>query len=69
MGPAGNIDVIRTHCLFVDDEKVYQESHEIFRDVNEVIVYKQVTILEHVMVYRNMQRSYSNVERWSREKD
>ena len=69
MGPAGNIDVSRTHSLFVDDLKVYHESHEMFRDVNEVIVYRQVTIMEHVMMYRNVQRSYSNVERWSREKD
>ena len=33
------------------------------------LLYKQVTILEHVMVYENVQRSYSNVERWSGEKD
>ena len=67
MGPPGNRDVSRTHSLFVDDLKVYQESHEILRDVNNVTL--QVTVLEHVMVYRNVQRSYSNVERQSREKD
>ena len=33
-----NRDVSRTHSLFVDDLKVYQESHEILRYVNEVIV-------------------------------
>ena len=38
MGPPGNRDVSRTHSLFVDDLKVYQESHEILRDVNEIIV-------------------------------
>ena len=36
MGPPGNRDVSRTHSLFVDDLKVYQESHEILRDVNNV---------------------------------
>ena len=34
----GSRDVSRTHSLFVDDLKVYQESHELLRDVNEVIV-------------------------------
>ena len=38
MDPPGSKDVSRTHSLFVDDLKVYQESHEILRDVNEVIV-------------------------------
>ena len=38
MGPPGSRDVSRTHSLFVDDLKLYQESHEILRDVNEVIV-------------------------------
>ena len=38
MGPPGSRDVNRTHSLFVDDLKVYQESHDILRDVNEVIV-------------------------------
>ena len=38
MCPPGNRDVSRTHSLFIDDLKVYQESHKIFRDVNEVIV-------------------------------
>ena len=38
MSPPENRDVSRTHDLFVDDLKVYQESHEILRDVNEVIV-------------------------------
>ena len=34
MGPPESRDVSRTHSLFVDDLKVYQENH----DVNEVIV-------------------------------
>ena len=38
MGPPGSRDVSRTHSLFVDDLKVYQESREIFKDVNEVTV-------------------------------
>ena len=38
MDPPGNRDVSRTHSLLVDGLKVYQESHEILRDVNEVIV-------------------------------
>ena len=38
MGPTGSRDVSRTHSLFIDDLKVYQKSHEILRDVNEVIV-------------------------------
>ena len=37
MSPPENRDVSRTHDLFVDDLKVYQESHEIIRDVNQVI--------------------------------
>ena len=31
-------DVKRTHSLFVDDSKVYQESHKTLKDVNEIIV-------------------------------
>ena len=38
MGPPGSRDVSRTQKLFVDDLKVYQEIHEILRDVNKVIV-------------------------------
>ena len=64
MGPTGNRDVSRTHSLFVDDLKVYQESHEI----SMKLLYKQVMILEHVMVYRNVQRSHSIEERCSLEK-
>ena len=38
MGPPGGRDVSRMHSLFVDDLKVYQESHEILKKVNEAIV-------------------------------
>ena len=38
MGPAESRDVSSTHSSFVDDLKVYQESHEILRNVSEVIV-------------------------------
>ena len=38
MGEPGKRDVSRTHCLFVDDLKVYQESHNLLKEINEVIV-------------------------------
>ena len=38
MGPPVKRDVIRAHSLYVDDLNVYQESHEILRDGNEIIV-------------------------------
>ena len=38
MGEPGNRNVSRTHSLFVDDLKQYQESHKVFEDVNEIIV-------------------------------
>ena len=38
MEQPGKRDVKRTHSLFVDDSKVYQESHKTLKDVNEMIV-------------------------------
>ena len=38
MGESGNRDVSRTHSLFVDDLKVYQESHSLLKEINDVIV-------------------------------
>ena len=38
MGAPGAQDVKRTHSLFVDDLKAYQESHKALRDANEMIV-------------------------------
>ena len=38
MGEPGNRDIKRTHSLSVDDLKVYQESHKILKDMNEIIV-------------------------------
>ena len=38
MGEPGNRTVRRTHSLFVDDLKVYQESHDALKIVNEIIV-------------------------------
>ena len=38
MGQPGKREVKWTHILFIDDLKVYQESHEILKDVNETIV-------------------------------
>ena len=38
IGPPGKRELSRTHSLFVDDLKVYQESHVMLRNVNEMIV-------------------------------
>ena len=38
MGEPGKRDVSRTHSFFVDDLKVYQESHNLLKEINEVIV-------------------------------
>ena len=38
MGEPGNRIVKRTHSLFVSDLKVYQESHNVLKNVNEIIV-------------------------------
>ena len=38
MGEPGNCIVKRTHSLFVEDLKVYQESHNALKIVNEIIV-------------------------------
>ena len=38
MGPPGNREVIRTHSLFIDDLKVYQENHAKLDVANETIV-------------------------------
>ena len=38
MGEPGNRIVKRTHSLFVGDLKVYQESHNVLKNVNEISV-------------------------------
>ena len=38
MGAPGNWSISRTHSLFIDDLKQYHESHEIIKEVNEIIV-------------------------------
>ena len=38
MDQPGKRDAKRTHSLFVDDLKVYQESHKALKDVNEMMV-------------------------------
>ena len=38
MGQEGERGVKRTHSLFVDDLKVYQENHQKFEVVNKIIV-------------------------------
>ena len=37
-GQPGKREVKRTHSLFIDNLKVYQENHKILKDVNETIV-------------------------------
>ena len=54
-------------CLFIY-LFVYQESHEILRDVNEAIVQAAHNIGACYGI-RNVHRSCSNVVRWLREKD
>ena len=39
MGEPGNRNLSRTHSLFIDDLKQYQESHKALADVNEIIVH------------------------------
>ena len=38
MGEQGKRNVSRTHSLFVDDLKVYQESHNLLKEIDKVIV-------------------------------
>ena len=38
MSPPGCRDISRTHSLFVDDLKQYQENHQTLKDMNEIIV-------------------------------
>ena len=38
IGEPGNRRLNRTHSLFVDDLKQYQESHQKLKDVNEMLV-------------------------------
>ena len=38
MEELGRRDISRTHNLFVDVFKVYQESHNLLKEINEVIV-------------------------------
>ena len=38
MGLPGSRDVKRTHSLYIDDLKIYQESHDLVVAVNDTIV-------------------------------
>ena len=38
MGAPGNRSISRTHSLLIEDMKQYQESHEIIKEVNQIIV-------------------------------
>ena len=60
MGEPGKRDVSRTHSLFVDDLKVYQESHNLLKEINEVIVQASLnTVL--VLVFLNVQKLCLNM--------
>ena len=57
MGEPGKRDVSR---LFVDDLKVYQESHNLLKEINEVIVQASLnTVL--VLVFLNVQKLCLNM--------
>ena len=38
MGESGNRIVKKTHSLFVDDLKMYQESHSALKNINKITV-------------------------------
>ena len=60
MGEPGKRDVSWTHSLFVDDLKVYQESHNLLKEINEVIVQVSLnTVL--VLVFLNVQKLCLNM--------
>ena len=44
VGQPGKRKVKRTHSFFIDNLKVYQESHKILKDVNETIVQTRTQI-------------------------
>eukprot|EP00112_Aurelia_sp_Birch-Aquarium-sp1_P001776 Seg1193.5 transcript_id=Seg1193.5/GoldUCD/mRNA.D3Y31 product="LINE-1 retrotransposable element ORF2 protein" protein_id=Seg1193.5/GoldUCD/D3Y31 len=46
MGELGNRNISRAHSLFVDDLKVYQESHKLLKKINEVIVQARMQTLD-----------------------
>ena len=63
MGERSNRIVKRTHSLFVDDLKVYQEYHNVIKNVSEIIVqasHDTRACLECQSVWK----SYSNMTRW-----
>ena len=68
MGKSGNHVIKRTHSLFVDDLKVYQESHNKLKIVEEIIA-QAATIQELVMTYQNVLKSFFKMERWLEERD
>ena len=60
MGEPGKRDVSRGHSLFVDDLKVYQESHNLLKEINEVIVQTSLDT-GAFMVFQNVQKLCSNM--------
>ena len=64
MGKCGERRLKRTHSLFIDDLKVYQENHKRLEVVNEMIVQaSHDTGAQHVMEYQNVGKSFSKEER------
>ena len=62
-GETDNRIVKRTNSLFVDDLKIYQESHNALENVKEIIVRANLdTYL--VMECQCVLKSYSNMARW-----
>ena len=63
MGQPGCGDISRTHSLFVDDLKQYQENHEALKDVNEIIVQASPDTV-HATESQSVLKLYSSVARW-----
>ena len=63
MSPPGCRDISRTHSLFVDDLKQYQENHETLKDVNEIIV-KASHDTGACYGVTSVLKLYSSVARW-----
>ena len=64
----GNRVIKRTHSLFVDDLKVYQESHKALKIVNGIIVQASHDTGACYGV-SNVQKSFTKTERWLEEND
>ena len=63
MGEPGYRLVKRTHTLFLDNLKIYQESHNALKNVNEIIVWASLDT-EHAMECQIVLKSYLNMAGW-----